>query len=193
LSRRDRFGDEADDYHDGPPGRPVRRRNPVLLVAVAVGGGLLFGLVVIFGIAFLSAVRSERRAVEDADAVEAQARLLASEQEAAKQVAEDVGFGSKVQQEFTDNFKAAEKKWAGKLVRVEGTVLNIGRDTTGFFVTFDNAFRAYPAAPERDAFDGVKKGDTIIVEGIVRPHDSSGQARVRITLESAKFIRKSRF
>ena len=191
MPQRNRFGDEADDYDDGPPGRKVRASQPILRVALAVGGGLIVGLVAILGIAYLAAVRSERRAVEEAAVVEAEARQRASEMKGANEVAEDVGFGIKMHEEFTDNFKAAEKKWAGKLVRVEGTVVDIGRDTTGFFVAFDNAFRAYPATAELEGFVAVKKGDTIIVEGIVRPHDTSAQARRRITLDSAKYIRKS--
>jgi hypothetical protein len=192
MPQRDRFGDEADDYHEEPPGRAVRRSNPVLLIALAVGGGLVVGLLAICGIAFLGAVRSERRAADDAAAVEAQARQQALEKEGAKQHAEDVGFGLMIQQEYTDNATAAEKKWAGKLVRVEGTVLDIGRDTTGFFVAFDNAIRAYPVPAELEAFGAVKKGDTIILEGVVRPRDKSAQTRQRITLDSAKYIRKSR-
>ena len=99
---RDRFG-EADDYHDGPPGRPVRQSNPALVIGLVIAGALLVVVLVCGGMMFLFAFRAGDNVAQQPQAVqvgpvEVEEMKLADEKSVKKK-------GGMVQVQERENFR----------------------------------------------------------------------------------------
>jgi tRNA_anti-like len=155
-----RTRDDDNDQDDDRP-RPKKKNNLPLILGL-VGGGLVLVVLLVCGGGYLLLSRAAKKAVIQADAQE-QTRVAFGKEEPIA-----VPWLT-IQDDWRQSAIAAEKKWKGKLVKIEFIVGGIAKSEKGnFYLTGQGGqFYVFVAKAEEASFAQVRRGDTITIVGRV--------------------------